>query len=213
MPLPFSKSTEKKERKPSAAPKKLPVTRKACDAVVQFVNLGWQISPWRAESLDETEQEALARSLYAAAQSNTYLGNIIARVTSASAEGQLAACLGAIVAVRLANHQIVPPMVGLGASFVLTGIAGEDISNVETGSREPGPDVTQGDMPNGAGVSSEAPPDFGIGDFSLAESADFSDLGFGPTVEVPPLDAGIEPIRRRRSREQVSRIDARGDIA
>ena len=113
----------KKEPKPRAAPTRLPVTQKACAAVVDFLNLVYQVSPWRDDALDEVEREALAKSLYGAAKSNVYLGNIIVRLTSATAEAQLITCVGAIVATRLAKHDVIPPVIGLFATATVAGIA------------------------------------------------------------------------------------------
>lgn len=189
--------------KPKDTPKRLPVTAKACEAVVSFVNLGWQISPWRDDALDEVETQALTKSLYAAAKSNVYLGNIIVRLTSATSEGQLIACVGAIAATRLAKHQIIPEIAGVFAYTINAGIASGDPEVVASGLDDLGAGSArraggldgngQNDVTGNAGQPAEIQHSFAdeIGYVSMAEvyadqSSEPNGLGEGGSGRISP---------------------------
>ena len=113
----FNRETKPREpRAPRKAPEKKPVTLKMCEMVVAFVDLGWQLSPWRAEAMDETEKKALVRSLHDAAKSNVYIGNVIYFVAQGTAEGKFVGVVAGIAAIRLARREIIPPEAESGKS-------------------------------------------------------------------------------------------------
>ena len=182
---PATEPKPKKETKPRTAPTRLPVTQKACAAVVEFLNLVYQVSPWRDDALDEVEREALAKSLYGAAKSNVYLGNIIVRLTSATAEAQLVTCVGAIVATRLAKHDAIPPVIGLFATATVAGIA--------TGEAEAFTDaMATGGTPGPGGLDGHGQDHASGNDAQPAEIRDrlAHEIGYASLAEVQPDQQG-----------------------
>lgn len=175
MPL-FGTTKPKEPAKPKErkSPARLPVNKGQCEALVNFMNLAVQVSPWREDALDETESTALVNSLYRAAKTNIWLGNLVVRLVTVSDDTQLLAVAGAIVIVRLANHQMVPPMAGIAAGMMIQGVAGEPIDEMGAGSA-PGADRPDRDGQNdNGGTAPEQPPvrpdaSREIGYISLAE--------------------------------------------
>lgn len=197
---------EKKAKAPSK-PTKLPVTKGMCDGIVGLLNAGYQMSPWRDDALDETEQKALGIALYKNAKTNVYIGNIIYRVMTVSGEAELLAVVGAIVVTRLAKRSIVPDVMAFPASMYLAKVAGEEIevpSNVDAGGARRA-DRQDGDGQDNAfgGVGEQAPlrPDVAdkIGYLSLAEVPD----------DQPSVANGYGTGNGRRKRETYSPLRAR----
>lgn len=146
----------KAPKKPREAPKRLPVTQRMCDAFVQVIAVGWSMSPWRTDALDDNEQTALSKSLYQTAKQNVFLGNLIYKIVQVEGEAQLVAVVGAIAVTRLARHAIVPAVLELPAQMVIAKVAGEEVpevevsGDVETGGAR-GPGRIDGDGQNDAG--------------------------------------------------------------
>lgn len=175
-----SKTAEQAPKRPQA---KLPVNKKMTDALVMLVNTGWQVSPWRADALTEIEAEALSRSLLRAAQSNPYLGNLINKLTTATAEAQLVGCIGAIVVTRLAQRAIVPPLLEIPAQTLIAGLAGAEVTDdglAAGAARSPaGPDRDRQDDAPGA-----APPPSPVGGNAEGE------IGYASMAEFQADQAG-----------------------
>jgi hypothetical protein len=159
MPSLFAKKEPAAPRVKRAEPKRLPVTMQACEAVVMLVNFAYQVTPWREDSLDELEVEMLTKNLHRMAKKNVYLGNIIVNLTTGAAEGQFVAAIGAVVTMRLAKHNVLPPLQGMMVAGILRGVAMTDpevISDaVGTGESHSGDRVDGHRQDNAVGVAAE----------------------------------------------------------
>ena len=213
------------ETKPREKPTKMPVTQKMCDGLISFVNIVWQVSPFRDDALDEIEQKALSKSLYQSAKSNVFIGNLIYGLMTGGAEAQLLGAIAAVAVIRLAKHHVelpligaLPEMIAIPAYGLLTTIAEGEVPEGGLNVAAGGTLSDLGINGNGQdGASGKTVPDAEVRDpfsrqagyASLAEfqaDQDGGGNGFGQT-ERRWVDPSPTPSSRRKSRSRVSEGD------
>lgn len=107
------------------------VTKKMAESLVAGANMILAVVPQtRQDVLDEIEQKALTNAILDTAKSNQFFANIVVKVCSAGSVASLGTTVGAIIAVRMAKRERIPPIIGDYATLALYAMAQEDVSEI-----------------------------------------------------------------------------------